>query len=140
MKIVRSCLGRQAAVGINTNSNLIKVDSSAAIVSSVFYFARGVGGSSCYGGITVAGVSHLSGTFHLHHQQHESTSSPFMRPISSEHSVLFSTFLALSWCLGFSGIVWNFNKGFVFSFFACSSFSHRRDNFRYSGGQNDYNP
>lgn len=44
MKIVRSCLGRQAAVGINTNSNLIKVDSSAAIVSSVFYFARGVGG------------------------------------------------------------------------------------------------
>lgn len=26
MKIVTSCLGRQAAIGINTNSNLAKVD------------------------------------------------------------------------------------------------------------------
>lgn len=67
MKIVRSCLGRQAAVGINTNSNLIKVDSSAAIVSSVFYFARGVGG------VILLWWDHSSGCFPF--EQHISLAS-----------------------------------------------------------------
>lgn len=79
-------------------------------------------GSSCYSGITVAGVFHISDTFHLNRQR-ESTSCPFVRPISSEHSsVLFSTLLASGECLGFSSIVGNFSS------------------LRYSGGQNDYNP
>lgn len=88
--------------------------------------------------MTRAGVSHVSDTFHSHHQQRESTLGPLGRRISPEHiiSVLSSTLLASGGGLGFSGIVGGIStRGFVFSFFLSRCLSHRRDNFRVSGGQ-----